>query len=344
MDRTFVDSPAVREATPLLVGLVGPSFSGKTLSALRLATGFQRVCGGEIFMIDTESRRGLHYAHDAAAPSGVRTFKFRHVPFGAPFSPLDYLHAIEHCANQGARQIIIDSMSHEHEGPGGVLEMHDAEIDRLAKNAKPGDENKRDRVSMLAWQKPKAQRRRLINTILQMPVNFVFCFRAKEKMLIKKGQEPTPLGFMPIAGDEFVYEMTLKCLLLQGADGRPTWQSENAGERLTTKIPAQFRVPPFTELLTAQLSEDAGEALARWAAGKPANRIIDIKALLAQFDACSDAATFRLLEDDRRLAWDRCSKAEKASLKTAADRAIKRMEEADVDGAGKRVREPGEDE
>ena len=78
MARTFDDRPATREATPLLVGLVGPSGAGKTFSALRLATGVQRVVGGDIYFIDTEARRGLHYAE---------RFTFRHLPFGAPFSP-----------------------------------------------------------------------------------------------------------------------------------------------------------------------------------------------------------------------------------------------------------------
>src|SRR4051812_34294852 len=120
--RTFDDRPATREKTPILVGLVGPSGTGKTYSALRLAAGFQRVSGGETYLIDTEARRALHYAEK---------FTFRHRAFGAPFSPLDYLSAIEHCVKKGATTIIVDSMSHEHEGPGGVLEMHTAEHARL---------------------------------------------------------------------------------------------------------------------------------------------------------------------------------------------------------------------
>ena len=50
--------PAKRSQVPLIVGITGSSFSGKTVSALRLATGMQRVYGGEIGMDDTESRRG----------------------------------------------------------------------------------------------------------------------------------------------------------------------------------------------------------------------------------------------------------------------------------------------
>ena len=184
--RTFDDKPAARESVPLLIGLMGPSGGGKTFSALRLGTGMQRVSGGEIFVIDTEARRALHYAD---------RFRFRHVVFEAPFSPLDYLAAIEHCVKRGAKTIIVDSMSHEHEGPGGVLEMHAAEVKRMA----GGDTGKAERVKMLAWAKPKADRRRMINSILQVPCNFIFCFRAKEKLKIERGKEPEPRGFMPLA-------------------------------------------------------------------------------------------------------------------------------------------------
>lgn len=251
MGRTFEDVPAVRTAVPLLIGLMGPSGGGKTFSALRLATGFQRVIGGDIFVIDTEARRSLHYAD---------RFKFRHMPFGAPFSPLDYLEAIEHCVSKGAKTVIVDSMSHEHEGPGGVLEMHDAEMQRMGGG---------ERNSFAAWAKPKGERRRMINSILQQPCSFIFCFRAKEKIKPPpKGsgsRDMIELGFMPIAGEEFVYEMTLNALLLPNAGGVPTWKSDYTGERQMIKLPEMFRQQLATS--DGPLSEDTGEMLARWAAG-----------------------------------------------------------------------------
>ena len=249
--RTFEDVEAKRTKVPLMVGLMGPSGGGKTFSALRLATGIQRVTGGDIYLVDTESRRGLHYADH---------FRYRHVPFVAPFGPLDYLGAIEHCVKRGAGVVIVDSMSHEHEGPGGVLEMHQAEVERMSR----GDANKAERVKMLAWAKPKQERRRMINTLLQMPVSAIFCFRAKEKLKIKPGQDPKPMGFMPIAGEEFVYEMALNCLLLPNAGGVPTWQSDELGERAMIKRPEQFRAI-FAE--SKPLCEEHGEGLARWAEG-----------------------------------------------------------------------------
>jgi hypothetical protein len=312
MARTFEDRPAVREQTPLLVGLVGPSSSGKTYSALRIASGIQRVVGGDIFGIDTEARRMLHYADK---------FKFRHLAFGAPFSPLDYLDAIEHCVNKGAKTIVIDSMSHEHESVGGVLEMHEAELTRMAGT----DYRKREALQMLAWSKPKQQRRKLINTILQLNVNIVLCFRAKKKLKMVKGQQPIDLGYQPIGGDEWIYECTLKCLLLPGANGTPTWHSEELGEKAMIKLPEQFR-GLFAS--SPQLSEDIGQALAVWAAGTAAPEVLSADDLVGKFAACSDAATHRTLEESRRVAWGSLSKSDKARVKSASEDASARIERA----------------
>lgn len=263
--RVFEDHEAKRGAVPLLVGLVGPSSGGKTFSALRLATGIQRVTGGDIFVIDTESRRALHYADQ---------FKFRHVPFAAPFGPLDYLAAIEHCVKRGAKVVVVDSMSHEHEGPGGVLEQHAEEVMKQARRDDGSiDEAKAERVKLGAWSKPKAARRRMINTILQMPISSIFCFRAKEKLEIKAGQPPKPKGFMPIAGEEFVFEMTINCLLMPKAGGIPTWRSNEIGELATMKLPRQFE-QLFAD--PAPLSEDHGETMARWAEGGAASRFEEL--------------------------------------------------------------------
>lgn len=264
--RKFTAALAVREQVPLLIGLMGPSGGGKTYSALRLARGIQSVSGGEIFMIDTEARRGLHYADAFRKPDGSPGYQ--HVAFDAPHGSLDYLAALEFCLDQGAGVIIVDSMSHEHEGVGGLLDFQEQEVVRLSR----GDERKREAVKMLAWGAPKAARRRLINRVLQMNTNFIFCFRAKNsvkpvKVRQDNGYEKTEVvaqGFMPIAGEEFVFEMTLAALLLPGAEGVPTWKPEHVGEKLMSKLPEQFR-----SLATnpRAFDEKMGADLATWARG-----------------------------------------------------------------------------
>lgn len=253
--RKFDAQPAVRTGIPLQIAIVSPSGGGKTYSALRLATGIQRAMPGDIILLDTENRRGLAYAE---------TFKFLHMPFEPPFRSVDYLAALEQCAAMGARTVIVDSMSHEHNSIGGMIDYHEQELDRIA-----GDDwKKRERCSMLAWQRPKADRNLLLQGMTRLNLNLILLFRAKETSKpIKSAEgkiEIVPMGFMPIAGDEFVYEMAMSCLLLPRADGVPTWKSENPGERLAMKLPAQFRgfMPEGQPL-----DEDLGEKLAEWAVG-----------------------------------------------------------------------------
>lgn len=310
--RTFEDRPAVRERVPLLIGLMGPSGGGKTYSAMRLASGIQKVSGGDIFVIDTEARRALHYADK---------FRFRHVVFAPPFGPLEYLAAIEHCVARGAGTIIVDSMSHEHEGQGGVLEMHESETKRIAKAWKTTE----GKASMAGWAKPKQERRRLINTILQLPANFIFCFRAKNKIKVEAGKDPKPMGFMPIAGEEFVFEMGVCALLLPGAGGIPTWDSNELGERQMIKLPEWAQQMMREE---RPLDERIGEALAKWSAGTATRTVEDI---IAAYGACSDPATLGTLEVERRALWKGATADEKQALKLASDRATERVKAATAD-------------
>lgn len=304
MNRTFTAKPAAREPIPLMVGIVGPSSSGKTYSALRLATGIQRVCGGDIHLIDSENKRALAYSE---------MFSFKHVVFEPPFGSLDYMAALEQSVAAGARTIIVDSASHEHESTGGLIDAHEAELDRMA-----GDDwKKRERVAMLAWQKPKAARRKLLQGITRLNANVILLFRAKttsKPIKNKEGKtEIVPMGFMPIAGDEFVYEMALSCLLLPGSDGVPTWNPENPGERMAVKLPIQFRslIRPGEPL-----SEELGERLAQWAAGPPRDLPADIAAALesGRAAAVSGMAALRAWWNDSGL-----TAQQKTALKSYRD-------------------------
>lgn len=314
--RSFEDRPAVRAATPLLVGLIGPSGAGKTYSGLRMATGIQRVVGGEIFVIDTESKRALHYADK---------FRFRHLPFAPPFGPLDYLAAIEHCAKKGTKTIMVDSMSHEHEGQGGLLEMHTAEVERIMAAWRCSETV----ANIPAWAKPKAARRSMINAILQMPINFIFCFRAKDKIKIAKVDGKSvvsQMGFMPIAGEEFVYELTAKSLLLPGANGVPTLTSDQPGEQMMIKIPAQFR-GFFSGAAGKPLDEEIGQQMAQWAAGGSAGELAE------GYANCADQAAFDALEQRRKEIWSEITAGDKKAIKAASEDAAKRVAGTSVDKA-----------
>jgi hypothetical protein len=207
-------------------------------------------------LIDTEGRRGLRYADKTKFPS----FNYKYLEFLPPFASDRFSEAIAAMYATGVKTIIIDSLSLEHEGAGGYLEYHVAELDRMAGN----DYKKREKMTFTARIKPAAARRRLINSFLQVPVNFIFCFRAKEKLKIVTGGAPIPLGWQAIAGDEFVYEMIARCLLPPGAKGVPDW-SDAAFAHGTAKRDDQDRAlfPDGT-----QLSEEIGRNIALTYSGK----------------------------------------------------------------------------
>lgn len=315
-ERSFTDEPAVRGHTPMFMGLFGPTGSGKTYSALRLATGIQRIVGGDIFGIDTESNRMKHYADK---------FRFRHVPFSAPFSPDDYRAAIDHCVRKGGRTIIVDSATHEHEGQGGVLEWHEQETERLAAAWKCSTE----KAAMAAWGPPKAARRKLIARILQVNANVIFCFRAREKLKIQRGKEPLELGWMPVGGEELFFEMTLSCLLLPTDKGVPTWKSDMPGERQMMKLPEQFE-QLFGK--PKQLDESIGEQLAQWAAGtvKSDPRA---DALVSEYARCEGAEALQVLEKQRSELWSRIKAHDKQRLKEASESAARRLTTPIIGGA-----------
>jgi len=322
MSRGISFEKAKRQRTPMLVGIIGPSGSGKTYSALRMAAGMAKVTGGRVKMIDTEACRGLHYADD---------FDFDHAAMSPPFSPLAYLEAIRAGTQDRNDVLIVDSMSHEHEGEGGLLEMHEAELERMAGS----DFSKRERVKFLAWVKPKQQRRRLINAVVQMGVNAVFCFRAKEKTKPVKGGDPIHMGWQPIAGEEFIFEMLVNVLLYPGAGGVPNWAPDEASENAMLKLPSSLEgcfAPGKT------ISEETGERIARWAMGPDPEHEAKFEALLKDLKEARGLAQLTVLgKQVRDPRWDTAER----SLLVAAGTARKlELEQPDEVTAEASVRQP----
>ena len=217
-------------------GVAGASGSGKTNIAMELAAG---ICGDEPFAVqDTEARRGLHYADD---------YNFEHVDFGPPFTPDRYLESIRALAKRGFRAVVVDSMSHEWEGEGGVLEMADKD------NAK----------SPSNWIKPKAAHKRLVNGLLQVGTNLIFCLRAQEKVEVVPDPDRggkmmvRPIGWQPISEKRFLFEMTASFTLRPDAPGVVDLS-------LPHKLQDQHRMafPPGQHI-----SHEAGVLLGAWARG-----------------------------------------------------------------------------
>jgi hypothetical protein len=244
---SFTFRPAKRENVPLLLGVAGGTGSGKTMSALRLAKGI----GGPVYVIDTENGRAKHYADQ---------FDFQHGELHAPFRPSRYAEAIEAAEKAGAAVIVVDSTSHEHAGDGGLLDMQEAELERMAGT----DFAKRERVKMAAWIAPKGEHKRFVTKLLQLNAHVILCFRAEEKVEIVKVGNRTEIrpkqtltgldGWVPISEKNLPYELTASFLLTPDKPGIPK------------PIKLQEQHKPFVKL-DGPLDEQAGALLAEWARG-----------------------------------------------------------------------------
>lgn len=262
---TFHFRPAKREHTPLIVGLAGPTKSGKTYSAHRLARGL--AAGGPVAMINAEGAKGHQYSDK---------FEYLACDITEPFRPERYTEALKVALALEPRPVvvIIDSLSHMHDGPGGLLEYHEDELDRLA-----GDNRgNRDRFNWTAWVKPKAAENEFIYTMLGADCHIIACFRAKNKLKIVRGKDPVDLGLQPIAGDRVSFETLFTLMLPAHSKGVPDLDISDMREPFDTLIPKGD-----------QLSESVGVALAEWARGtnQPSPQIAS-KAELKKISAASD--------------------------------------------------------
>ena len=189
---------AVREKTFTLTSIAGPSGSGKTYSAILYARGLVGP-EGKIGFIDTENKRSRFYADVAGG--------FDVIDLDPPFTSQRYLEAISAFEKAGYTAIIIDSISHEWEGTGGVLEQAEA------------IEQKTNRAGLHCWQKPKAGHKKLMNGLLQTRAHLIFCCRVKEKVAQVKTGGKTEIvneGFVVVQEKSFIYEMTVSMMLAEG--------------------------------------------------------------------------------------------------------------------------------
>jgi len=241
----FAFKPAKREQIALLLGMVGGTGSGKTFSAMELATG---LAGDKPFaVIDTETGRAKHYADQ---------FRFDHGDLKPPFRPDAYIDAIEAADKAGYSVVVVDSTSHVWAGDGGVLDWQEDEFQRMGA---------RDAAKMASWIKPKMAHKQMVQKLLQVRAHVILCFRAEEKiemvrnsvgkMEVVPKKSPTGLhGWMPVCEKNLPFELTASFLLTADAPGIPK----------PIKLQAQHR--PMVPL-DKPITRATGAALAAWARG-----------------------------------------------------------------------------
>jgi len=178
-------TPAKRTMARARVALCGPSGSGKSLSALLLATGL----GGKIAAIDTE-HNSLSLYDDRA--------QFDTCAMAAPYSPKRYIALIAEAEAAGYDTIIIDSLTHEWTGPGGILDIHQQVT-----------ESSKSRNSFVAWKEVTPQHDALIQKMLSSSCHIIATVRTKTGYSQGEDKQYHKVGMEIQQRDGLDYEFTV---------------------------------------------------------------------------------------------------------------------------------------
>lgn len=184
---------ASRKKAKIKLGLSAVSGGGKTYSALLIAYG---LCGDweKIAVIDTE-----HMSAELYSDLGA----YNVIPLEAPFSPERYIEAIKVCESAGMEVIIIDSITHEWDGKGGILQIADGMTGNSFTN----------------WAKLTPRHQSFIDAILQSKAHVITTVRRKQDYEMTKDQngkvQVQKAGLKEITREGFEYELTVNLELDQ---------------------------------------------------------------------------------------------------------------------------------
>ncbi|MEH6512832.1 MAG: AAA family ATPase [Maribacter arcticus] len=180
-----------RHNVKLRLGISGASGFGKTYSALQLAYGMTGDWS-KIAVIDTENSSASLYS-DLGNFNVLNLFP--------PYSPERYIEAIGICEKANIEVIIIDSITHEWQGEGGCLQIHEQFGGRFQD-----------------WAKVKPRHQKFIDKILQSNSHIITTTRRKTDYSLdisSNGKSKVVKhGTKEITSEGFEYELSVNFELI----------------------------------------------------------------------------------------------------------------------------------
>lgn len=178
---------ATRQKSKIRLGLSAVSGGGKTYSSLLIAKGLAKGDMSKVAIIDTEN---------GSADLYTQLGDYNVLPLESPYTPENYAKAIKTCEDAGMDVIIVDSITHEWDGKGGILEIHAAMTGNSFTN----------------WASLTPRHQKFIDAILQSKCHIITTVRRKqdyELVTNDKGKlEPKKVGLKEITREGFDYELT----------------------------------------------------------------------------------------------------------------------------------------
>jgi hypothetical protein len=223
---TFQIKRATKRATKLRLATFGPSGAGKTMSALRIATGL----GGPIGLIDTERGSASKYSD---------RWEFDVIELETHKDIDTIVGAIRAFADAGHKVLIIDSLSH-------AWQELLTEIDKLAATKYKGN-------TWSAWSQGTPKQRALVDAILAYPGHVIATMRSKTEWTQEKDDrtgktKPIRVGLAPEQGKgiEYEFDMLMELSVTHVAEV------------------IKDRTGKFQDALIEKPGEDFGRELAAW--------------------------------------------------------------------------------
>jgi hypothetical protein len=169
------------------IGLCGAAGSGKTLSALKIASGL----GPRIALVDTENNSSVLY--------GDR-IDFDVLNIEPPFEIDKYIKAIHQAETAGYDVLILDSISHAWAGEGGLLDTQGKLAD--------GGMN-----SFTAWRKLTPQHNAFIEAMIRSKLHLIATMRSKMDYVVETNEKgksvPKKVGLAPIQREGLDFEFDI---------------------------------------------------------------------------------------------------------------------------------------
>ena len=251
---------AQRTQAVIKMALQGPSGSGKTMGSLLLAYGLVGNWN-HIAVIDTENNSSHLYSH--LGSYNVLSLK-------EPFSPERYIEAIGDCEKAGMKAIIIDSISQEWEGAGGIIESHG----NMAGN------------SFTNWNRMTPRHNAFVQKMLQSPCHVILTIRSKQDYVLtdKNGKMvPEKVGMKGVTRDGMDYEVTIVF--------------DIDIKHLATS--SKDRTNLFSNPMPFLISEQTGTKIKKWCLGEDlmknielqindAKSVLDLRNIMIKFPALRD--------------------------------------------------------
>jgi hypothetical protein len=221
----FVLEPAVKEQAKARWVLEGPAGSGKTFTALSIASGL----GDTIAVIDTVQRQSLVFAD---------RFKFDVLHMSDNFHPEQLIEALGTCCAYDTT--IVDTLSSFWSGPLGMLEQVD-----LRSDGRSGG------TFSNGWKEMGPIERKMVEAMLAHAGHLILTLRVKTEWVVQPGPDgkytPRKMGTKPDQREKLDYEMGIVSTLDSEHTLRFT-KSPYAGfdgrivERPTEELGREYRV------------------------------------------------------------------------------------------------------